>query len=171
MFKIYTIGHSTRSIEEFIELLKAHGVKMVIDIRTIPKSRYCPQFNSLRLKNSLTKKKIGYRHIKELGGLRHAHKDSLNTTWENASFRGYADHMQTEEFQLGLEKLEKLAAKKPCAMMCAESVPWRCHRSLVADALTVRHWKVYHIQSRKTAKLHALTSFLRVSRKQLIYDR
>jgi uncharacterized protein (DUF488 family) len=171
MHEVYAIGHSTRSIEEFIELLKAHDVKMVVDIRTIPKSRHCPQFNALRLKNSLSKVKIGYRHIKELGGLRHTRKDSPNTSWENASFRGYADHMQTEEFQRGLEKLEELATKKRCAMMCAESVPWRCHRSLVADALTVRHWKVYHIQSRKTAKLHALTRFLRVTGKQLIYDR
>lgn len=167
--EIYTIGHSTRAIEEFIALLKAHGIKAVIDIRTIPKSRHNPQFNQEALKKSLKSSKIGYRHLKGLGGLRHARRDSPNTGWINASFRGYADYMQTDDFQKALERLEKIAAKKRCALMCAEAVPWRCHRSLVGDALTVRKWKVFHIQSKKTAKLHKRTSFLRVRKGRLTY--
>jgi uncharacterized protein (DUF488 family) len=168
--KIYTIGHSTRPIETFIALLKAHDIQTVIDIRTIPKSRHCPQYNQVRLKNSLTRAKISYRHLKDLGGLRHTSKDSVNTSWINTSFRGFADYMQTEGFEKGLKKLEKLAQKKRCALLCSEAVPWRCHRSLVADALTVKKWKVFHIQSRKTAKLHELTPFLRISRQKMIYD-
>lgn len=166
---IFTIGHSTRPIEDFIALLKAHDVATIIDIRTIPKSRHCPQFNKEELKKSLKKAKIGYRHIKELGGLRHALKDSINRGWINASFRGFADYMQTEDFKKGLEKLEKLALKKRCALMCAEAVPWRCHRSLIADALTLNNWKVFHIQSRKTAKKHLLTSFLKVRKGKISY--
>jgi uncharacterized protein (DUF488 family) len=167
--KIYTLGHSVHPIETFIALLQAHKIQKVIDIRTIPKSRYCPQFNQTRLKRSLHKAKIGYLHMKELGGLRHALKDSINTGWINASFRGYADYMQTPDFWEALKKLEKIAKQKRCALVCSEAVPWRCHRSLVGDALTVDHWKVFHIQSRKTAKLHTLTPFLRIKRKKLIY--
>jgi uncharacterized protein (DUF488 family) len=167
---IYTIGHSSRSIEEFIELLKAHEIQKIIDVRTIPRSRHNPQFNQDALKASLTKAKIGYRHLKELGGLRHAKKDSINTGWENASFRGYADYMQTEDFWKGIEKLEKIAEKHKCAIMCAEAVPWRCHRSLIADALTYRKWKVFHIQSRKTAKKHKKTSFLKVKKNVFVYS-
>lgn len=166
---LYTVGHSTRSIEEFIALLKAHEIEMVIDIRSIPKSRHNPQFNQDVLKKSLAKAKIRYRHIKELGGLRHPLKDSINTGWINASFRGFADYMQTPNFQKGLEKLEKLALKKRCTLLCAEAVPWRCHRSLVADALTIRKWKVFHIQSRKTAKRHRRTPFLRIRKGMLVY--
>lgn len=169
--KIFTLGHSTRPIETFIALLHAHKIQIVIDIRTIPKSRYCPQFTQARLQKSLRKAKIGYRHMKELGGLRHALKDSPNTSWINASFRGFADYMQTEEFWEAIKKLEKIAKNKRCALVCSEAVPWRCHRSLVADALTVKHWEVLHIQSRKTAKLHHLTPFLRVKGKRLIYDK
>lgn len=167
--RIYTIGHSTHSIEEFIDLLKAHEIELVIDIRTIPKSRHCPQFNQEDLKQSLKKAGIGYRHMKGLGGLRHTSKESINTGWINASFRGYADYMQTSAFQIALEKLEKIAQKKRCALMCAEGVPWRCHRSLVADALSVKKWKAYHIQSRKTAKLHKRTSFLKVKKGMVVY--
>lgn len=167
--EIFTIGYSTHSIEAFIDLLKAHDIEMVIDIRTIPKSRHCPDFNQEELKKSLKTAKIGYRHIKELGGLRHASKDSVNTGWINASFRGFADYMQTPAFQTGLDKLEKLAQKKRCVLMCAEGVPWRCHRSLIADALTIKKRKVFHIQSKKTAKRHTLTSFLHVKKGKLIY--
>lgn len=166
---IYAIGHSTRSIEEFIELLKAHDIEKVIDIRTVPKSRHNPQFNAAALKRALKRAKIGYVHMQELGGFRHARKDSLNTGWENASFRGFADYMQTPAFAKALKKLEKVAAKKRCALMCAEAVPWRCHRSLIADALTLKKWKVFHIQSRKTAKRHKRTPFLKVKRGLLIY--
>lgn len=169
MANIFTIGYSTRTIEEFIDLLKAHNINMVLDIRTVPKSRHSPAFNSEELKLRLKKAKIGYRHIKELGGLRHPAKDSINTGWINASFRGFADHMQTSEFQKGLEKVEKLAPKKLCALMCAEGVPWRCHRSLVADALRVKKYQVYHIQSKKSAKLHRPTPFLKVRKGMLFY--
>jgi uncharacterized protein (DUF488 family) len=168
---IYTLGHSTRSIKEFLALLQAHQIQLVIDIRTIPKSRHCPQFNKERLKNSLRKAKIGYRHLKELGGLRHPLKNSINTTWINASFRGFADYMQNREFWEAIKKLEGLAENKRCALLCSEAVPWRCHRSLVGDALKFKHWHVWHIQSRKTVKEHYLTSFLRIKGKHLIYDR
>jgi uncharacterized protein (DUF488 family) len=168
--KIYTLGHSTRPIETFIDLLHAHKIQMVVDVRTIPRSRYCPQFSQARLKKSLCKTKIGYCHLKELGGFRHALKDSLNTSWINASFRGFADYMQTSDFWQALKKLEKIAKKKRCALMCSEAVPWRCHRSLISDALTVKYWKVFHIQSRKKAQLHSKTPFLRVKGKHLIYD-
>ncbi|MFI5333838.1 MAG: DUF488 family protein [Chlamydiales bacterium] len=167
--EIYTIGHSTRSIEEMIALLKAHGIQTVIDIRTIPKSRHNPQFNQEVFKNTLNKNKIGYRHLKELGGLRHSSKDSINTGWINASFRGFADYMQTPSFQKGVEKLEKIAAKKRCVLLCAEAVPWRCHRSLIADALTVQKWKVFHIQSRRSAKRHKRAAFLKVRKGVLYY--
>lgn len=167
--EIYTIGYSTHSIDSFIELLKAFDIKKVIDIRTIPKSRHSPDFNADELKIILKKAKIGYQHIKELGGLRHPSKQSINTGWINDSFRGFADYMQTPSFQIGLKKLEKTAIKKRCALMCAEGVPWRCHRSLVADALTIKKCKVYHILSKKTAKLHKLTPFLRIKKGQINY--
>lgn len=166
---IYTIGHSTRSIEDFMDLLKAFDIETVIDVRTIPRSRHCPQFNKEELKKSLKKAKIGYRHVKEFGGLRHALKDSMNTGWINASFRGYADYMQTPGFKKGLEKLEKIAQNKRCALMCAEAVYWRCHRSLIADALILKKWKVFHILGKKTSKPHRRTPFLRVRKGMLVY--
>lgn len=166
---IFTVGYSTRPLQSFIDLLKAHEVEMVIDIRTIPKSRHCPAFNEEALSKSLHSAKIGYRHLKELGGLRHTRKDSPNTGWSNASFRGFADYMGTPDFQKGLDKLQKLAAKKRCVLMCAEGVPWRCHRSLVADALTLQKWEVFHIQSRTTAKRHELTAFLQVKNGKILY--
>ncbi len=169
MNKIFGIGYSTRSIDAFIELLKAHEIQTVIDIRTVPKSRHSPDFNQDKLKAKLRQAKIGYRHFKNLGGLRHPKKDSVNTGWINSSFRGFADYMQTEDFKEGIEKLEKVARKKRCALMCAEGNQWRCHRSLIADALKLRKWKFFHIQSKKTLKPHQLTSFLRVKKKQIYY--
>jgi len=166
---IYTIGHSTRPIDEFLALLEAHGIKKVVDIRTIPKSRHNPQFSQDELRESLAEAGIGYRHLKALGGLRHALKDSLNPGWRNLSFRGFADYMQTEEFDRGLELLEAIARKQPTAIMCAEGNPWRCHRSLIADALTRRKWQVLEISSRKTARPHKLTPFLRVRKGRLYY--
>lgn len=168
--QIFTMGYSTHPLELFLEWLKAYDIKMVIDIRTIPKSRYMPQYNEEALKDSLKKAKIGYLHIRELGGFRHPIKDSKNTGWINASFRGFADYMQTDTYQKGLEKLEKIAQRKRCVLMCAEAVPWRCHRSLIADSLTLKKWKVAHIQSKKTAKPHKITSFLHVKKGQLIYS-
>lgn len=166
---IYTIGHSNRPLEDLISLLQAHQIETVIDIRSIPRSRHNPQFNKDKLKRSLKKEKIQYVHLEKLGGLRHPKKNSLNTGWENASFRGFADYMQTDEFREGLKELIEVAKTGRCALMCAEAVPWRCHRSLVADALTVKKWEVRHIQSRKTAKQHELTAFLKLKGRRLIY--
>jgi len=174
---IVTIGHSTRPIGEFIELLQAHGVKRLVDVRTVPRSRHNPQFNSDTLVVSLRAARIHYTHLPGLGGLRHARKDSPNTGWRNASFRGYADHMQTPEFERALGKLLDLARKKPVAIMCAEAVPWRCHRSLIADALTVRGIRVEHITSpdasvgasRTHRQPHKLTPFARVVGRRLTY--
>src|SRR6266567_4998231 len=169
MFTIYTIGHSTRTIEQFIELLKAHDIEELVDVRTIPKSRHNPQFGAEELAASLQRAGIAYTHLAKLGGLRHASKDSVNLGWQNISFRGFADYMATSEFQAGLDELKALAEKKTVAIMCAEAVPWRCHRSLIADALTIQGWQVLHIQSRKTASPHELTSFLKIIDDKLTY--
>jgi uncharacterized protein (DUF488 family) len=135
---IFTIGHSTHTTAAFIELLKHYAITHLVDIRTIPKSRHNPQFNEAELKTSLAHVHINYTHLQELGGLCHAHINSVNMGWHNASFRGFADYMQTEEFVQGIEKLIEMAQHKTIAIMCAEAVPWRCHRSLVGDALLVR---------------------------------
>jgi uncharacterized protein (DUF488 family) len=168
--KLFTIGHSTRTSEEFIALLKAHEIEQLVDIRTIPKSRFNPQFNQETLAQTLKDAGITYRHMKELGGLRHVRKDSPNLGWKNLSFRGFADYMQTPEFSEALESLEEIAGEKRTAIMCAEAVPWRCHRSLVADAMTKSKWKVFHISSRKTASLHKLTPFLKAQKGKLLYQ-
>jgi uncharacterized protein (DUF488 family) len=159
---IYTIGHSTRTTRQLLELLRAHGVEQVVDVRTIPRSRHNPQFNRPALSRSLHVVKLGYRHLKALGGLRHARADSINLGWRNASFRGFADYMQTDDFAAGLASLERISRRRPTAIMCAEAVPWQCHRSLIADALTVAGWRVLHIQSRRTARPHRRTPFLKV---------
>src|SRR6202050_4976993 len=154
---VFTIGHSTRTLAEFITILRAHGVRRVVDVRSIPRSRHNPQFNRESLARHLRAARIGYVHLKKLGGLRHAKADSKNLGWHNSSFRGYADYMQTADFQEGLARLEKLAATKPSAIMCAEAVPWRCHRSLIADALLVRKFPVEDIMSAARAQAHELT--------------
>jgi uncharacterized protein (DUF488 family) len=166
---IYTIGHSTRSIEEFTELLKTCNIKEVVDVRSIPKSRHNPQFNEETLKQSLQLEHIRYRRLEKLGGLRHTKKDSINLGWHNVSFRGFADYMATPEFSEGLEALIKIASKRETVIMCAEAVPWRCHRSLIADALTKKGWLVRDIMSRTSATKHRMTPFLRVRKGQLIY--
>ena len=166
---IYAIGHSTRPIEKFIGILHAHGVETLVDIRTIPKSRHNPQFNGNELALSLCPAGIGYIHLKELGGLRRPTKDSQNAGWKNASFRGFADYMQTKEFASGLRKLAKLAKGKKAAIMCAEGSPFRCHRSLVADALTVRGGTVIHIASRREGRPHRLTPFAHLRGTNLTY--
>ena len=166
---LYTIGHSTRTTRELVELLRAHEVEQVVDVRVMPKSRHSPQFNRPALSRSLHAVKIGYRHLKALGGLRHARPDSINLGWRNVSFRGFADYMQTEDFVAGLARLEQLAARRSTAIMCAEALPWRCHRSLIADALTVARWRVLHIHSRQTAQPHRRTPFLRVRSGRLLY--
>lgn len=159
---IYTIGYSTHTTDEFLALLHAHEIHLLVDVRTIPRSRAHPQFGIDQLPGNLQAAGIAYDHLKALGGLRHAAKDSPNTGWQNASFRGYADYMATPEFHAGLIELEERARRQRTAIMCAEAVPWRCHRSLIADALTLAGWHVYHIMSKKTAREHTLTSFLRV---------
>ena len=166
---ILTIGHSNRSVAEFLALLKAHRVQRLVDIRTIPRSRHNPQFNREGLAVYLHRARIAYTHLPKLGGLRHARADSVNTGWHNASFRGYADYMQAPEFAAALARLEKLSHPKLCAIMCAEAVPWRCHRSLVADALTVRGYPVEHIMTLARRNAHKLTPFARVRGKRITY--
>ena len=166
---IYTVGHSTRTTRELLELLRAQGVEQVVDVRTIPRSRHNPQFNRPALSRSLHAAKLRYRHLKALGGLRPARVDSINRGWRNASFRGFADYMQTEDFAAGLARLVQISKRHPTAIMCAEAVPWRCHRSLIADALTVAGWRVLHIQSRGTPRSHRRTPFLRVRGGTLLY--
>jgi uncharacterized protein (DUF488 family) len=166
---IFTIGYSTHPINEFIELLQVHGIKEIVDVRSIPMSRYNPQFNSETLKQSLQQANIKYKLLKKLGGLRHAKKDSINIGWRNASFRGFADHMASSEFTEGLKMLTKIAKIRNTAIMCAEAVPWRCHRSLIADALTKGGWLVRDIMNRTTATKHRLTPFLRIRKEQIIY--
>ncbi|MDE3067750.1 MAG: DUF488 domain-containing protein [Verrucomicrobiota bacterium] len=166
---VLTVGHSTRPIEEFLLLLQAHGVTCVVDVRTIPRSRHNPQFNADTLPASLGKEGIGYRHMMDLGGLRHATAASVNLGWRNASFRGFADYMQTPEFGGALEKLIKLAGRRRVALMCAEAVPWRCHRSLIADALLTRGIPVEHIMSPTRRQVHALTPFAKVRGNRITY--
>jgi uncharacterized protein (DUF488 family) len=157
---LFTIGHSTHSIAEFIALLNAHGIRHLVDVRSIPKSRHVPQFNSDALASSLASARIAYTHIKALGGRRHSRKESINTGWRNASFRGYADYMATSQFAEGLAELIRIAGTTPTAIMCAEAVPWRCHRSLIADALVLNGWQVRDIITAAPATEHKLTSFL-----------
>lgn len=166
---IYTIGHSTHELEEFIALLKSYKISLLADIRTMPGSRRVPQFNRENLQPALEKEGIQYLHIKKLGGLRHTTKESVNTGWRNKSFRGFADYMQTAEFEEGLQELIVLAQKQVTALMCAEAVPWRCHRSLVGDALLVRGFEVKDIFSEKKEAEHKLTSFAEVDGKKIIY--
>src|SRR6266849_2333640 len=166
---ILTIGHSTRSIDEFLEILRAHGIERLVDVRTIPKSRRVPQFNSESIAASLRGQGIDYLHMKSLGGLRHPNKDSVNLGWRNASFRGYADYMATDDFRASLERLLELAREKRTAIMCAEAVPWRCHRSLIGDALLVRGVKVEDIQSATSIRPHEMTPFARVEPPNFVY--
>jgi len=166
---VLTIGHSTRTIEEFVSMLEAHGVELLVDVRSIPKSRRVPQFISDALAASLQAQGIEYLHLKNLGGRRHSREDSVNLGWRNASFRGYADHMATDEFREGLERLLQLARTKRSAIMCAEAVPWRCHRSLIGDALLVQGVRVEDIMSTTLRRAHELTSFARVDGVNIVY--
>jgi uncharacterized protein (DUF488 family) len=159
---VLTIGHSTRTLEQFIDLLQAHGATRVVDVRTVPRSRHNPQFNKESLPGSLKKAGMGYTHMPGLGGLRHAKRDSLNVGWRNASFRGYADYMQTPEFEQNLQELIGLAYHDRIALMCAEAVPWRCHRSLIADALLLHGVRAEDIMSPTRRQVHTLTPFAKV---------
>lgn len=166
---VFTLGHSTLPIERFIETLKAYGIGHLVDIRTIPRSRKNPQFNTDVLPQSLHPAQIAYSHMAALGGLRHPRKDSPNAGWRNESFRGYADYMQTDAFHHALEELIRLSRQTRVAIMCAESVPWRCHRSLVADALGVRGIPVVEILSETSYRPHALTPFAQVKSTEITY--
>lgn len=166
---IHTIGHSTRPFDGFVAVLRAHAIEAVADVRTVPKSRHNPQFHIDALTRTLPEAGLGYVHLRALGGLRHARPDSPNAGWRNASFRGYADYMQTPEFAAGLAELLALAAEKRTVIMCAEAVPWRCHRSLVGDALLVRGHEVLDIYDERTAKPERLTSFAVVDGLEVTY--
>ncbi len=166
---IFTIGHSTRSIEDFLEILKHYNITEVVDIRTIPKSRHNPQFNGPELAHALRNHHIGYRHEKDLGGLRHANINSINMAWRNSSFRGYADYMQTTEFKDGIKELIKISHEKVVAIMCAEAIPWRCHRSLIGDALLAHGIEVEDIYSIASAKPHKLTPWAVVNGTNITY--
>lgn len=159
---VYTVGHSTRTVDALVELLKSFSITELADVRSIPRSRHNPQFNHDTLAAELDKHGIDCVHLPQLGGLRHPKRDSSNTGWRNPSFRGFADYMQGEGFEAGLSELAALAAQGPVALMCAEAVPWRCHRSLIADALVARGATVLHISGRARASPHRLTPFARV---------
>ena len=168
--RIWTIGHSTRTIDEFISLLQANQIRSLADVRTLPGSRRYPQFNKATLADSLSKVGIRYEHFPELGGRRKPRDDSRNLAWRNASFRGYADYMETEEFQKGVKRLLDFAADAgPTAIMCAEAVWWRCHRSLISDYLKVRGIGVMHVLNANKTEPHPYTSAARIVNGELSY--
>ncbi|HEX7964388.1 MAG TPA: DUF488 domain-containing protein [Gammaproteobacteria bacterium] len=166
---ILTVGHSTRPFDELLGLLQEHRVMLLADVRTIPRSRHNPQYNSDVLARSLAAVGLAYRHMPELGGLRKPRKDSVNMGWRNAGFRGFADYMQTPEFEAALGILIGLAEKGCVCIMCAEAVPWRCHRSLIGDALTVRGVEVRDILAPDKTPLHELTPFAEVHGSEITY--
>jgi uncharacterized protein (DUF488 family) len=166
---VFTIGHSTHPLDAFIRILQGHGVEQVADVRTVPRSRHNPQFNRESLPRDLAAAGIGYVHLPGLGGLRHPRPDSPNMGWRNASFRGYADYMQTPEFSTQIEQVIALAQQAQLVLMCAEAVPWRCHRSLIGDALLARGIAVEHIMSATSRSPHALTAFAVLSGCQVLY--
>jgi uncharacterized protein (DUF488 family) len=164
-----TIGHSNRTLDEFVRLLQAHGATCVVDVRTVPRSQHNPQFNKASLPRSLKKIGLEYIHMPGLGGLRRAKRDSPNAGWRNASFRGYADYMQTPEFAESLAEVIRLANQDRVVLMCAEAVPWRCHRSLIADALLVRGIRTEDIASATRRQVHTLTPFAKVQGTAITY--
>lgn len=167
--KIWTIGHSTRPIDEFIELLKQNGIKHLVDVRRFPGSRKYPHFNQPMLSASLAKAQIGYLHLPELGGRRKVNPDSQNTLWRNESFRGYADYMETDEFLAGIKRLLETATANPTAFMCSEAVWWRCHRSMISDYLKAGGVEVIHILGQSKTQLHPYTSAARIVDGELSY--
>lgn len=169
--EMFTIGHSTLPISDFIRLLRTYEIDVLVDVRTIPRSRYNPQFNKESLPAPLVLKNMRYRHFPSLGGLRKTTPDSINTGWRNSSFRGFADYMQTLQFRQALKKLESLAKSHRIAIMCAEAVPWRCHRSLIADAMSVWGWEVRHIMSQKNTYIHKLTPWLTLKGTKIWYPK
>lgn len=166
---VLTIGHSTRTLDEFLSLLEKYQVSLVADVRTVPRSRHNPQFNKETFPESLQAKGVRYVHMPELGGLRRANSDSINLAWENKTFRGYADYMQTKDFTDGLLKLVALARENRVALMCAEAFPWRCHRNLISDALSVRSIVIRHILTEDSFTTHELTPFALVDGTRITY--
>lgn len=166
---LHTIGHSTRTLESFIELLRGYHIALLVDVRTVPSSRRVPHFNKTRLQSALSEEHVRYRHLPALGGLRKPDRNSPNQGWKNASFRGYADYMQTESFENGMNLLLSDVDQENAAVMCAEAVPWRCHRSLISDALLVQGHPVIHILSPSQVLEHSLTSFARVVGTRIVY--
>jgi len=166
---ILTIGHSTRALDDFLDILRAHTVTRLVDVRTIPRSRRNPQFNQDSLSESLKQSAIAYVLMKQLGGLRRPKADSSNMGWRNLSFRGFADYMQTQEFAKGIDQLIGLAKNSQVAIMCAEVLPWRCHRWLIADALTIRGIPVEHIMTIKKRTKHSLTRWAHIEGAQITY--
>jgi uncharacterized protein (DUF488 family) len=166
---VLTIGHSTRTLEEFVQLLEVYGVTLVVDVRTVPRSRHNPQFNKETLPTSLKHYGIRYIHMPEIGGLRRPKHESVNLAWKNSGFRGYADYMQTQEFTDNLLKIVALAKENRLVLMCAEALPWRCHRNLISDALVVRHLKVEHIISKDSVINHELNEMAHVEGTKITY--
>ena len=166
---IYTVGHSTRSEEDFKQLLIAHGIKCIADVRAFPSSRRYPQFNQRELAAALQQHGIAYEHVPSLGGRRRSKRDSINTGLRNESFRAYADHMESEEFRNGIEQLRTLAKKSPTAVMCAEALWWRCHRSLISDHLKSKGAKVIHLLDAKKTEEHRFTPAARIENDELNY--
>ncbi|MHB8625765.1 MAG: DUF488 domain-containing protein [Aggregatilineales bacterium] len=166
---IFTVGHSNRSLEDFLSVLHAYNIGHLVDVRKIPRSGHNPQFGQDKLSEALTHEHIIYTHLPGLGGLRHTQPDSLNGGWQNASFRAFADYMQTPEFTEHLERLIQIAVKEQAAIMCAEAVPWRCHRRLIADALVIRDYQVVDILNATHASPHLLTSFAHVDGLRITY--
>lgn len=169
--KIWSIGHSTRSLDELVELLKSFDIELLVDVRSYPGSRKFPQFNKENLKESMPENKIEYRHIKSLGGRRKGKENSNNDAWRLKSFRNYADYMETEDFKAGLIELKELATEKRTAYMCAEAVWWSCHRSLISDQLKVEGWKVLHIMQKAKADEHPYTSPAHIENGKLCYNK
>ncbi|HBP90329.1 MAG TPA: DNA repair protein [Nitrospiraceae bacterium] len=167
--ELWTIGHSTRPIEEFVGLLQSHGIQLLVDVRTIPFSRRNPQFHQEILAQSLREAGFQYRHMPALGGRRKTRPDSVNVGWRNEGFRGYADYMQTQDFWNAVEDLVAIGQSLRVAIMCAEAVPWRCHRSLIADVLVIRGWTVHDIISASSLKIHTLTPFAKPDAGRLTY--
>jgi uncharacterized protein (DUF488 family) len=166
---ILTVGHSAWTLEDFIRLLQAQAVRIVVDVRTVPRSRHVPQFNKETLPANLAAAEIGYIHLPGLGGLRHPRPDSMNMGWHNPSFRGFADYMQTNEFEENLQVLIRLARREQITVMCAEAVPWRCHRLLIADALTIRGIRVGHITGLTSRQPHHITPWAQMDGTRIIY--
>jgi uncharacterized protein (DUF488 family) len=167
--RIFTIGHSTLTTRELVSILDSQKLKLLIDVRTIPKSRHNPQFGQARISKSLDKHGIQYRHMPGLGGLRRPRKDSPNMAWRNLSFRGYADYMMTEEFKMNLHKLIARSKRQRLVIMCAEAVPWRCHRSLIADALLALGYEVSDLIGFNPPRRHKMTAFAKVRKGEVRY--